>query len=260
MRRALGRAGGIGMTENGSRRRTRCARCEALIHELLLCGAFALGALGCSSSEDPPELDVRVVLSEKMVEVHAAEPAGCRHTLDFGELGTCRDEQQLAFEPRRCALQSTCLTEARLEHEGEVLARNDGDIWFQLELGNALPDGAELVLAGCDRETRQVLPLPLSDSEQVSEVVVTDGEFEPRWSHSDRVKTAFTFVFEPIGISDAFRAACHTPIDEARVPYQTQSLGYTLTSYALAEPVVASSPHGRLRLFPASRFEETLRP
>ena len=247
------------MTENGNRR-TPSAWCEVAIYELLACGSFALGILGCSSSQEPPELDVRVIVAAKMVEVHAAEAEGCRHTLDFGEVGTCRDEQQIAFEPRRCALQSTCLSEARVEHEGEVLARNEGDIWFQLELASALPEGAELVLTGCDRETRQILPMTLSDAELVSEVVVTDDGIQPQWSHSDRVKTAFTFVFEPIGISDAFRAACHTPIDEASVPYQAQSLGYTLTSYALAEPVVATSPHGRLRLFSASRFEETLRP
>lgn len=81
-----------------------------------------------------------------------------------------------------------------------------------------------------------------------------------RWSRASEVQSSFTHLVEPLALGDTFRAACHLPIAEARVPRGESALSYRVTTYALAAPVEQQTALGRLRMFPAARYQEDLFP
>jgi hypothetical protein len=227
------------------------ARTVFLFHRVT--PALALLAVGCGDVPDPKErkvVEVNVVVTPDRVEVHAHQPGSCREASAFPGANDCETfgwAMNLADEPyvtSVCRPEPTCITEIRLERDGELVATADGpSVAFHTTLGDAQ---GSVILEGCEKPIAAELPAPLDED--------VDFEITARGSGVaiEATGTSVASVFGrsqslPYYIYGGFWSTCRSVGTSVELPTSDHFDAYTVNAFALGEPLVDAG----IRIFPA---------
>lgn len=214
-------------------------------------------AAACGNVPDPPikgvqRVEVNVLVTSERVEVHAHQPGGCREATEFPAANDCETFgwaingfADAPWVTSICRPEPTCVSEIRLERDGELVASADGpSVGFRTSLGDAQ---GTVVLEGCGKPIVADLPAPLDEN--------VDFQIEARGSDIaiEATGTGVTSVFGrsesvPYFLEGAFRSACRSDGISVDLPTTDHFDAYTVSAFALGEPVTVDRG---VQIFPA---------
>jgi hypothetical protein len=222
-------------------------------------GFFVFGSLllvaGCGGSRVDPEPErapeVAVVVSSSLVEVHVQHTGGCREVTAFPGTDSCETfgwavaGVETAVLTPICRPKPTCVTEIRLERDGEVLAAVPGpSVGFSADIAGL---GGRVVLSGCGDPITVELPPPLTD--EVKFDINAEGETLHVGASGPSVRGVLARAVGVIPFPRSFKSACRSEGAPLELPRSGDFSNYLITSFALGEPIVSAG--GAVRTFPA---------
>lgn len=212
-------------------------------------GVFALLACthcsGGKDKEDEP-LEVRVLAAGKRIEVFTREPGDCHAFAEFrGEL-TCESSTWHGVPPLDC-FAASCVSEVRVEQEGQLLARSGRGRIAAFELEEDYGTDAKLVIEGCGDPIELPLPTPKSDAD----LSFTGAEDHIELSVEGPAAGTFAWA-SSYAVFEGYMVACQTDTRTSLLPVSEAYSFYRTEAFAFDDPVVVEGARVRAQVFPSA--------
>jgi hypothetical protein len=223
---------------------------------LLAIGTLVAGCGPKPDDEGTEVLDVNVAVTAEHVEVHAHQPGSCREATAFPSTSACETfgwallgvESTSATE--LCRPEPTCVTEIRLERNGEVVGSSDSaSVSFHTALAS---DEASIVLSGCGDPIVVKLPPPLEGDVDFAHAQSSNGILVQAVGPS--VAGVLGRAEGVVPFAKGFLSACRSDSELVTLPTSDDFDTYVVTSLALGTPVI--SENGAVQVFPARKHQE----
>jgi hypothetical protein len=224
-------------------------------------------ALGCGSTLEEPAktaLEVNVIVTSDWIGVHAHVPGSCREVTELPGTSTCETfgwalvGVESASVTDLCVPEPTCVTEIRLEREGQVVGTSQASsVGFNTTLDG---DDAQVVLSGCGEPIVVELPRPLDGDIAFDAMVVRDATERVSGirveATGDSVVSVAGYAASQLLHAKGFESSCRSESGPVELPVSDEYDTYVVTELALGEPTTLRN--GSVHVFRGRRQHQVV--